>query len=445
MLAQRLWIQSPHWHVGAGIPARGAQPRRGDSSAGKDPRAPASLFLMGMRRRLGLLLAAVLGAAVVVLPAIAASETGQTITAENLGGGIYKRNAPLDARRGSRSSGRRRVTLSNPTEVKHGVEWVSAPAAPTCTSGVPVGNTEAASNTKWSGTCAFTTPGVYIFYCTVHHAAMTGRVTVAANGITTTTTTTTPTSTTTTTAATTPGESPASATGTPGSPLAGSAANAVKLPLKQHGKSVRGSVAVSPAGAGGRLEVDLLARSGRRWRARGIRHGARRQDGAPALQAGGCPFSVPLTPRAKRAAPRPPPGAQPEDRGQAGERLGRHAHAGRRPASLTPPAAVGARRPGWRVAGRAGQPLGGQHARLDLADHRREVARQLGGRAALDQRAHVRDASAAGGSCCRSAGRRHWAALAAEQAVGDPAVDAVELSGERRDVRARRRRRAPCS
>jgi plastocyanin len=253
---------------------------------------------MGMRRHLGFLLAAALGAAVVVLPAIAASETGQTITAENLGGGIYgETHAWTPTQVTIPQDGT--VTLSNPTEVKHGVEWVSAPATPTCTSGVPVGNAEAASNTKWSGTCTFTTPGVYIFYCTVHHAAMTGRVTVAANGTTTTTTTTTPTSTTTTTAATTPGESPASATGTPGSPLAGSAANAVKLPFSQHGKSVRGSDAVSPAGAGGRLEVDLLATRASLASAGHLPPVRVGRTVHASLQAGRVPFSVSLTTRAR--------------------------------------------------------------------------------------------------------------------------------------------------
>ncbi len=258
---------------------------------------------MGMRTRLGFLLAVALGAAVVVLPAIAASETGQTITAENLGGGIYGETHAWTPPQVTITQDAT-VTLSNPTDVKHGVEWVSAPATPTCTGGVPVGNTEAASNTKWSGTCTFTTPGVYIFYCTVHHAAMTGRVTVAGNGTTTTTTTTTPTSTTTTAAATAPGEPPTSATGTPTSPLAGSAANAIKLPFVQHGKSVRGSVAVSPAGAGGRLEVDLLA--GRASLA-SVGHQPPVRVGRTvhaSLHAGRVPFTVSLTRRARNVLSR---------------------------------------------------------------------------------------------------------------------------------------------
>jgi plastocyanin len=254
---------------------------------------------MSTRRGLGFLLAVLLGAGVVLLPAIAASETGQTITAENLGGGIYgESHAWTPPQVTVTQNGT--VTLSNPTEVKHGVEWVSAPATPICSSGVPVGNTEAASNTKWSGTCTFTAPGTYIFYCTVHHAAMTGRVTVAANGITTTTTTT-PTSSTTTTTSTAPGESATSATGAPSSPLAGGEAKAVKVLFNQRGKSVRGSVAVSPAGAGGRLQVDLLARRASLASVGQIPLVRVGRTVHTSLQPGRVPFSVPLTTRARDA------------------------------------------------------------------------------------------------------------------------------------------------
>jgi plastocyanin len=255
---------------------------------------------MSIRRRLGFLLAAVLGAAVVVLPAIAASETGQTIEATNKPGeGIYKEETHAWSPAQVTITPDATVTLSNPTEVKHGVEWVSAPATPTCTSGVPVGNTEAASNTKWSGTCTFTAPGAYIFYCTVHHAAMTGRVTVAANG--TTTTTTTPTSTTTTSTATTPGEPAPGAAGAQGSPLVGGASSALRAASRQRGKSVHGSVDISPAGAGGRLEVDLLAASASLARAR---HQPKVRVGRlvrTALKAGKVSFAVSLNARARLA------------------------------------------------------------------------------------------------------------------------------------------------
>ena len=156
------------------------------------------------------------------------------------------------------------VTISNPSEVKHGVYWVGGPATPEC-SGIPVGSTEAASGTKWSGSCRFARAGVYTFYCTVHKAAMTGRITVNAEGATTLTTTTqsSPSGTPTTPVGgeTAPGVTPPPVTAH-GSPLSGGAAKAIKLTTNSRGGRVHGSIVVSQAGARGRLEVDLLARGG---------------------------------------------------------------------------------------------------------------------------------------------------------------------------------------
>jgi plastocyanin len=216
-----------------------------------------------LRKRLVLVAAAVLGAAAAVLPAIAASES-PAITAVN--NGIYYHDwSPSSA---TVSAGGV-VALSNPTAVPHGVEWVgSPPETPKCT-GVPVGTNEAASAPKWSGTCTFSTPGTYTFYCTVHHAEMTGTVTVSSTGTTTTTTSTATTPTSTTPAGGPPapgsagaGETPTAMTPFPGassSPLAGVAATAIKIPPRQRGRVVRGSVEVSSAGSGGRLRVELLA------------------------------------------------------------------------------------------------------------------------------------------------------------------------------------------
>ncbi len=199
------------------------------------------------------------------------------------------------------------VTLSNPTEVDHGVEWVSTPAnvKPAC-SGVPVGTTAAASGTKWSGTCTFTNPGVYTFYCTVHGPEMTGRITVSATG-TVTTTMSMPTSTAgAPPASTTPPAptNPVIAPPTLGSPLAGSASAAIRLASIEHGARVHGSVAVAAAGAGGRLEIELLA--GRASLA-GATHAAAVQVGASlrsSLRAGLLRFSVALDRRARRALQR---------------------------------------------------------------------------------------------------------------------------------------------
>lgn len=278
-----------------------------DARAAECDRTPArqtigrQVEIVRTRRRLLFLTAGLLGALVVILPAVAGSETSPTITAENFGGGIYGEQHRWSPSQAAIAPGGT-VTLRNPTEVKHGIEWISPPATPTCDSGVPVGTSEAASNTKWSGTCTFTTPGEYVFYCTVHHAAMSGRVTVAQNG----TTTITPPSSSPGAGSTgnEPGPANTLAAGAPGSPLAGSAASAVKLASSQHGRSVRGSVGVSPAGAGGRLEVDLLAKSGSlASAAQPARVRVGRLVRAP-LSAGTMSFAVPLSSKAKSAIKR---------------------------------------------------------------------------------------------------------------------------------------------
>jgi plastocyanin len=219
--------------------------------------------MVGLRRALTVGVAGVLGAGVVALPAMAGSEAPPTIEAVNEGGGIYGEKhhwSPAQATLGVGGT----LTLSNSTEVRHGVEWVSGPK-PTCSEGVPVGTTEAAAGTKWSGTCTFATAGVYTFYCTVHGAAMAGTVTVGTGGEVTTTTTSTPPPSTTTTSAAPPPSEPSAAqplTGAGGlaSPLIGSTAQAIKLRAGPGGASVRASVNLAAAGAGARLEIDLLAK-----------------------------------------------------------------------------------------------------------------------------------------------------------------------------------------
>jgi plastocyanin len=192
-------------------------------------------------------LVALFGVATAVLPAIASSEEASSpVEAVNEGAGIYGTHRWSPAQTTVMAGGV--VTFSNSSEIPHGVEWRSA-VRPSCEEGpgkVPVGTNETASGTKWSGKCTFSQPGSYTFWCTVHHGEMTGTITVNANGTTTTTTTTTPTTTTTTTP-----EPPN------GSPLVGSPS----LRSSQRGGSVKGSLDISKAGAGDRLEVDVLARS----------------------------------------------------------------------------------------------------------------------------------------------------------------------------------------
>lgn len=127
------------------------------------------------------------------------------------------------------------VAFKNATAVPHGVSWASGPEAPSCT-GVPVNE----GKTNWSGSCSFAQAGTYRFYCPVHPTEMTGTVTVSSSGTVTT------------------GPPPPSAE-SPESVLAGPVSKALVLGRAQSGGQVRGSIALSQAGAGARLEVDLFA------------------------------------------------------------------------------------------------------------------------------------------------------------------------------------------
>jgi plastocyanin len=123
---------------------------------------------------------------------------------------------------------------------------------------------------------------------------------------TTTTTTasppppTTSTATTTFTTSTPPPSSAASLGVIGGSPLAGSASTAIKVSGAQHGSSIHGSLDISPAGAGGRLEVDLLAASASlaRKHTKQVRIGRLLRA---SLAAGRLSFAVSLNAPAKRA------------------------------------------------------------------------------------------------------------------------------------------------
>ena len=94
---------------------------------------------------------------------------------------------------------------------------------------------------------------------------------------------------------------PASPGTTSGSPLAGSASTAIKVTGAQHGSSVHGSLDIAPAGAGARLEVDLLAASAalaRKQHAKQVRIGRFLRA---SLAAGKLSFAVSLNAQAKRA------------------------------------------------------------------------------------------------------------------------------------------------
>jgi plastocyanin len=217
---------------------------------------------MSLRGGMRMLAVGLLGVLVVVAPEVAGSQaapSSEGIHAENVGVyAHYWRPGEVSIEPGGS------VAISNSTEVPHGVEWIAPPGGhgPSCDPSVPVGNTEAASGTNWSGSCTFTTPGVYTFYCTVHHAAMSGRIVVGTPTTTTTTTTSTPTQTGTTgpTGVEPPTEGVAPSGSSGGSPLVGDVRHAVVLHAAGHGAVIHGTLRVAVAGEDMRLQAEVLAR-----------------------------------------------------------------------------------------------------------------------------------------------------------------------------------------
>ena len=241
------------------------------------------------KRRLPLAVA--LGAGALMLPAMAWSAETTPVEAVNEGGyyGQHHRWSPAQETVIAGSA----VTFRNSSEVPHGVEWYIPPATPSCEEGpgkVPVGTSPAASGTKWSGACTFSQAGSYTFYCTVHGPEMTGTITVNAESPTPTTTTA-------------PATTSAPGTTTPG-PSSSLLIGGPSLRSSQRGPTVRGSLEVSQAGAGGRLEVDLFAD---RASLATTRHSTRVRVGRlvhNSVSAGKVPFAVGLTPRARKALKR---------------------------------------------------------------------------------------------------------------------------------------------
>ncbi len=232
---------------------------------------------MRLRRLLLFPLVALLGAAVVVLPALAASSEAKLEVNEN----CNLPNWPC----WTSSSGSKpppttvttiaqggAVTFVDDTSVAVSLAWTGP--APTCSAEVPV--SPAPTKAGWEGTCTFEAPGRYKLESATLYASYTKyEIVVQPPTSTGTTTTGTTTSVTTTTTSSTPYSSgtpsygsgggsethagePSGAGTTAGSLLAGGAA-AVKLGAVMHGRSVRGSIDIAPAAAGSRLLVELLA------------------------------------------------------------------------------------------------------------------------------------------------------------------------------------------
>jgi plastocyanin len=161
------------------------------------------------------------------------------------------------------------------TTVPHGVTWTGGPGKPSC-SGVPIEQEQ----TNWSGSCSFAQAGAYTFVCTVHPTEMKGTITVSSTE--------------------TPPGSPPPPGGSTESPLQGPASQALKIAKSQQGTSVRGSVDLSQASAGGKLEVVLLAKSASSSAGASAMSKVGRLIRSP-LRAGRVSFSVPLKGVGRRA------------------------------------------------------------------------------------------------------------------------------------------------
>jgi hypothetical protein len=248
---------------------------------------------------------ALLGAVLAVLPAVAAvpSETKLEVN-EN----CVESNWPCwtIAGSGSRPKPASRIAIATGGEVKFAdnantaaaVVWTGS--VPAC-SGVP-----ASAMTKWEGMCKFEQPGTYKFesstlfnggpslnYTKYEVVAESGSTGTTSTTMTTTTTTTAPT-TTTTTASTMPGET------SHGSPSPGGSRK-LELVGSQHGSTVYGSLELSQADSGGRLEVGLYAAGASLAK---VGHSKRVRVGRlvrSSLKAGSVSFSVPLNVRGKAA------------------------------------------------------------------------------------------------------------------------------------------------
>jgi hypothetical protein len=248
----------------------------------------------------------VLGAAVAIVPALAGATAPSEAKLE-VNENCVQPNWPCWVTPGSSQPAFKTTVVAGGTVmfVDHGKEaniaWTGTPGTPpTCESTVPVA--PAPTKTGWEGKCTFATPGTYKFesttlfketgYTTIdytkYEVVVEGSTTTGTTG--TTGTTTTPTMTTT---------APAS----PESPLAGSESQAVKVAKSQRGGSVKGSLQISKAGAGDRLEVDLIATTASLAKAGHATRVVGRFVSA-SVGAGQRSFSVKLNAKARRALKR---------------------------------------------------------------------------------------------------------------------------------------------
>lgn len=251
-------------------------------------------------RVLALGLVALLGAGVAVVPSMGSSSVGSTASVSGLESIMWSPEKVTISAAGQ-------VTFADPSKkIPHGLVWKSGPETPSC-SGVPVNS----GRTRWSGTCTFTKPGAYQYYCYVHGEAMSGTVYVEAPGTEPPASTSSTTPTTTETQGTSMHMTmPAGAT-TPSQPTPSTpapsrdslSAGALRLRTQQHAH-LRGSLDVALAGSS--LQITLLAARAQLSRTLLERHGTevvgRLQERA--LAAGALRFEVALDSLARSALKR---------------------------------------------------------------------------------------------------------------------------------------------
>ncbi|HEY4917369.1 MAG TPA: hypothetical protein VIH92_10690 [Solirubrobacteraceae bacterium] len=259
---------------------------------------------MRLRTLLLLALAALVGSAVAVLPALAAAPSEAKLEVNE---NCVESNWPCWAAPGSGSTPQpaSKVTIlaggellfTDNATTKANIAWVGN--APACSPSVPVSPTP--PQAPWEGKCKFEQPGTYKFESStlfnggpsLNYTKYEIVVEAGVTGTTPTTTTTTPTPmTTTTTFPTTPGEPSRGSSLEEGSRV-------LELARSQRGSTVHGSIEVSQADTGGRLEVVLFSASAAPTK---VNHRTQVRVGRlvrSSLAAGGVSFSVPLSTKGK--------------------------------------------------------------------------------------------------------------------------------------------------
>jgi hypothetical protein len=257
-------------------------------------------FMMRLRTLLLFAVTALLGAAVAVLPALAASPSEAKLEVNE---NCVEPDWPCWATPGS-SQPAFKVTIASGGSVtfadsKTAADIAWSGIAPTCEPAVPVA--PASPKTGWEGKCTFPTPGTYDFESSTLFNDGVDNYTkyeVVVEGSATTPSAPTTGGGGSPPGTTTSGPAPAGESPT-GSPLSG----APRISSSQRGGTVKGSLEVSKAGAGDRLEVDLIATTASLAKAGHATQVIGRFVSA-SVSAGQRAFSVKLNNKARRALKR---------------------------------------------------------------------------------------------------------------------------------------------